>query len=93
MQLLDDASVALVTTPSFPKVEGQNFGLGYILEKDNLPSGNVYPTFGHDGHGGSQGYADKSCKLAVGMTHNLFSPDHQGGLIMATLRESLGLPT
>ncbi len=92
VQLIDDATRELATTPSYPQLEGQNFGLGYILEKDNLPSGNVYPTFGHDGHGGSQGYADKSCKLAVGMTHNLFSPDHQGGLIMAALRESLGLP-
>jgi CubicO group peptidase (beta-lactamase class C family) len=92
VQLIDDATRALATTSSYPEIEGGNFGLGYALCKDNLPSGNVYPTFGHDGHGGSQGYADQSCKLAVGMTHNFFGPEYKGGLIMETLRKSLGLP-
>lgn len=87
VQLLDNERITIATTQTFTEIEGGRFGLGYQVNEDDVRS-----TFGHNGHGGAQGYADTTCNLAVGMTHNLFWPSHQGEKITAVLRQSLGLP-
>jgi CubicO group peptidase (beta-lactamase class C family) len=66
------------------------FGLGYQL----LPSPTdpqSWPMFGHNGYGGSFGFADPSARLAVGFTKNLFSPRGAQNQIVTELRSALRL--
>ena len=53
---------------------------------------NRQPAFGHNGHGGSLGFADPHHRLAVGLTKNLFSPQAAQDAIIAELRDALGMP-
>lgn len=93
VQLLSDERVAKATIEQNVGMEGGHcFGLGYGLTFPEDAARKVCKTFGHGGHGGAQGYADPTCGLAVGFTHNLFSPQHDGEQITAVLREALGLP-
>ena len=85
VQLISDDQIALATAQQFPELESAVFGLGYQYHNDRS-------TFGHGGFGGAQGFADPANKLAVGMTHNLFCPDHQGEQIKTALYEALSLP-
>lgn len=50
------------------------------------------PVFGHNGYGGSLGFADLQCGLAVGITKNLYSKEGAAGEIVAELRDALGMP-
>lgn len=62
------------------------FGLGYILSGDPTT-----PAFGHDGYGGSSGFADPALGLAVGLTKNYFSPNGAGTDILQALREAIAM--
>lgn len=92
VQLLDDVTMAIATTEQFPEmIDGNRFALGYVRNSITNADGSTRTQIGHGGHGGAQGYADLTHGLAVGFTHNLFSPEHQGELITTTLRKALGL--
>jgi CubicO group peptidase (beta-lactamase class C family) len=93
VQLYDDERLAIATTEQFPDmVDGNRFALGYVHNPVTCADGSTRIQFGHGGHGGAQGYADMTYGLAVGFTHNLFGPNHQGDLITTTLRQALDLP-
>ena len=93
VQLLDDQRMDTVTTEQYPHLDGNNrFGLGYTYSPVTYTDGSTCLQFGHGGFGGAQGFADRTCELAVGFTHNLYCSAHQGEQIKSTLREALGLP-
>lgn len=61
--------------------------LGYRSSDDVLDPVNPPQAFGHDGHGGACGMADRDRKLAVGFALNLFLRPETRGEILAELRK------
>ena len=72
IELLPPARIREATQPSSLN-EGR--GLGYMLGAASHKMGTSPTAFGHDGHGGSIGFADPARRLAVGVTRNRFSPE------------------
>ena len=66
-------------------------GLGYMLGGNINEFGPSPTAFGHPGYGGSIGFADPECRLAVGLTKNLYSPKGAQGRVLNELRDVLGL--
>ncbi|HEY3379130.1 MAG TPA: serine hydrolase domain-containing protein, partial [Armatimonadota bacterium] len=91
VELLPPDRVREATQPQRPANDpnaatSQCFGLGYGL------NGDPYTSFGHGGYGGSNGYANPTHRLAVGLTKNLFSPNAAHGEICQAVHEALGIP-
>lgn len=73
-----------------PENDPDHFGLGYSvgLREAELPdTGKV---FGHGGHGGSMGFADRRTGLAFGMTRNLLQSESALREIVEKLRDEIG---
>jgi CubicO group peptidase (beta-lactamase class C family) len=91
VELLSSAQLRLATetqTPALGRPEGERRrGLGFILDEAGQPSG-----FGHGGYGGSWAFGDATYRLAVGVTHNLFSKHDLGGKVVNRLRHAFGIP-
>jgi CubicO group peptidase (beta-lactamase class C family) len=94
VELLPPSRIEQATTwqkPTAP-IEGDTanrFGLGYLLTDDGTAPPHSVP-FGHNGYGGSAGFADSRTRLAVGFTKNLFSKNDSQGYILRELRRMLG---
>lgn len=69
-----------------------HMGLGYFLGGKDSLMGSRPTAFGHGGYGGSLGFADPECQLALGLTKNLFSKSQAPAGIIKELRQGLGLP-
>jgi len=69
---------------------GTGRGLGYILGGANAKFGPRGTAFGHDGHGGSAGFADPELGLAVGLAKNRFSSRGVENRVFDCLRELFG---
>jgi CubicO group peptidase (beta-lactamase class C family) len=78
-----------VPKPGFAPDAGWPRGLGYILGLGEL--GPNVATFGHDGYGGSHGFAAPDYRLAVGVTRNRFADFKVMTPIAAEIREALGI--
>jgi len=80
IELLSKSRIEIATNPkigTFTKTNPSFWTLGYSLA--NGPASitdSVISPFGHNGHGGSTGYADPNHNLAVGITKNLFSKEN-----------------
>lgn len=66
----------------------RTWGLGYILGGNGSLYGDA-SAFGHTGYGGSFGFADPQCGLAVGLTKNLFHREDTPRMIVDELRSSI----
>ena len=74
------------------KVTGNFWTLGYyLLDGPTAKEEKKISPFGHGGFGGSMGFADPSCGLAVGFTKNLFNKNGLGNNLITELRKVLGL--
>lgn len=90
IHLLTPERIKLATEPQkpdHPQSEDyrKDWGLGYHT------GGELYrdeSAFGHGGYGGSNGFADPRCRLAVGLTKNLFHKDDTVKLIIDELRSA-----
>ena len=91
VELLSPEQLKLATetqTPALGKPEGERRrGLGFILDEAGLPTG-----FGHAGYGGSWAYGDATHRVAVGVTHNLFTKHDLGTKVVNRLRHAFDLP-
>jgi len=66
----------------------RDWGLGYHIGGEGSRYGDT-SAFGHDGYGGSIGFADPQLGLAVGLTKNLFHNEDTPRLIINELRNTL----
>jgi CubicO group peptidase (beta-lactamase class C family) len=66
-------------------------GLGYQLGIHVHEMGGSATAFGHNGHGGSVGFAEPKHRLAVSVVRNLFSGGSLGSLVWREIQETLGL--
>jgi CubicO group peptidase (beta-lactamase class C family) len=67
---LDAASTPVVDAPDRVLVVRSSFGLGFALPSDVVRYGPTGAGFGHDGAGGSVGFADRSCGIGFGYVMN-----------------------
>jgi CubicO group peptidase (beta-lactamase class C family) len=72
VELLTPEQVKKVTTFGASDPADTNHVLGYGFQGDRPPLGQPVTTFGHGGHGGSNGYANTAHHYAVGYTRNRF---------------------
>jgi CubicO group peptidase (beta-lactamase class C family) len=63
----------------------------YLLDGPAAKEKKKLSPFGHGGFGGSMGFADPSCGLAVGFTKNLFNNNGLGNNLIIELRKALGV--
>jgi CubicO group peptidase (beta-lactamase class C family) len=82
-----------VTDPgTTPECFGHGMGLGYCLKGTSSDMGS---TFGHGGAGGSEGMANSTINMSVGITKNRMdthadAPDHTNRLVMQEIRKLFG---
>jgi len=91
VELLPPERVRLATELQIPTdgfVEGvtPRKGLGY-----GLGNGGSVTAFGHDGYGGSSGYANPPYRLAVGISRNSFNSSDLAGLVGKEIRDAFGI--
>jgi CubicO group peptidase (beta-lactamase class C family) len=96
IELLPPSRVRIMTqlqTPSGGWPEGENArkGLGYQLGHCVSEYGGDDQSFGHNGHGGSVGFASPRNRLAVGITRNRFSSKNLGYVVWEKLQKRLAL--
>ena len=94
VELLPPQRVRAATVRQLPSgpVPETRIALGYWLGGEGDDLGSRPTAFGHGGFGGSIGFADPECRLAVGLTKNLFfaGPEARGS-VLRELREALGV--
>lgn len=66
-----------------------NGAMGYSVGGPGGSMGESPTRFGHGGHGGATGFADRANGLAVGLAHNLLHPDDAVPEILAELQRIL----
>jgi CubicO group peptidase (beta-lactamase class C family) len=82
IELLPENRIAIATNPKIGTYNKLNptssfWTLGYSLSNGpSSASDSKISPFGHNGHGGSTGFADPNFKIAVGITKNLFSKEN-----------------
>ena len=94
VRLLPETRVRAATHYKSPDVieEGPPpFGLGYALGRPGSETGTGPHAFGHGGYGGAQAFGDSDRGLAVAYTKNHFSSRGATSLVLAKLREVLGI--
>ncbi|MDF2923657.1 MAG: class beta-lactamase-related serine hydrolase [Paenibacillaceae bacterium] len=90
VQLLSPARVKIATEPL--RLGGASplpMGMGYQLGGSGTVMEPRLSVFGHEGYGGSIGFADPENRLAVGLTHNLFSPRKAASSILDAIKREL----
>jgi CubicO group peptidase (beta-lactamase class C family) len=91
VRLLSEATVDEATMWYIPHgPDGRNagrFGLGYGLSGPDAEPGAI---FGHGGYGGANGFADRSKRLAVGVTKGRMCGGEAPGQIVAEIRRLTG---
>jgi CubicO group peptidase (beta-lactamase class C family) len=87
-----EATVRQIPSGAAPGPQAARISLGYFLGGEGDDMGHRPTVFGHGGFGGSIGFADPECRLAVGLTKNLFfaGPEARGS-VLRELREALGV--
>lgn len=94
VRLLDAETRAALTTTHFRGMDHRlgipiHFGVGYQLPFPQFPMLGA-TSYGHEGAGGSVGFADPELGLAVGFTTDVFPPMHgsstQSHALMAVIR-------
>lgn len=88
-ELLPPKRIALATETQWPSrlKPGEpppKHRLGYSMDGAFSPT-----AFGHGGHGGSFGFADPACALAVGFTRNRFDAEATPRRVLDVLREAV----
>lgn len=78
-----------LTVPTGNMPSPLRMSLGYILGEGSTDA--YVTSFGHGGYGGSNGFADPTHRLAVGLTKNLFSSKSAHGDILAQLKKELNM--
>ncbi len=82
IELLPKNRVEIATNPKIGTFNKSNlnssfWALGYSLaDGPSAATASIKSPFGHNGHGGSTGFADPNLNLAVGITKNLFSKEN-----------------
>lgn len=89
VRLLSPERVKLASAPL--ELEGSTLpvGLGYQLGLCGPAEERRLTVFGHEGYGGSIGFADPDRQLAVGITHNLFSSGKAAPAIIEAITRSI----
>lgn len=96
VELLPADRVNQATTQIHPVLPGlessptYGWGMGYLIGETGNILGDTTASFGVGGHGGAIGFADRSRKLAVGFTRNLFKTDDPALEIVNELRRLIG---
>lgn len=94
VELLPPARMRTATTlpPPWTAADGTlqpaGWALGYGV---GAVAGTARRLIGHGGFGGSKGQADLECRLAFGLTKNLFSSNGSEGVVADELQKALGL--
>jgi len=95
ISLLPEHRIRLATERQGPEPGSEDspkqWALGYQICAAYPFFGNRVSTFGHDGFGGSIGFADPELRLAVGFTRNLYGAEDKRAAIFGELRKELGL--
>jgi len=90
VELLPPSRIRLATEDQHTKnAEGEEFTWALGYQRRAGRTGVSEATFGHDGYGGSSGFADPARGLAVGVTRNLFNAESVAGLVLAELNAAL----
>ncbi len=89
---LDIATTRVTEPGTTPECFGHGFGLGYALKG---PAADMGAFFGHGGAGGSEGMANRRCKLALGLVKNRAdrhadAPDHTVRLFIREIIKVMG---
>ncbi len=95
VELLPPSRVALAAALQKPALsQDQDYpkcwGLGYQIGGPGSAYGESPRAFGHAGYGGSIGFADPTCDLAVGLTKNWFHAPDGVGRILDEIRREIG---
>jgi len=96
VELLPPARVKVATVlqnPAGLKEEElpMRIALGYLVGGPQSVLGKRASAFGHDGYGGSMGFADPERGFACGLTKNLFSKNGAQAHVVGEIRKALGI--
>ncbi|MEO7933392.1 MAG: serine hydrolase domain-containing protein [Chthoniobacterales bacterium] len=91
VELLSSERVKIATRPQrlqHPETEDypKSWGMGYQLGFEGSIYGPDSSAFGHDGYGGSVGFADPSLQMAVGITRNCFRSEETQRILCSAIR-------
>jgi CubicO group peptidase (beta-lactamase class C family) len=95
VSLLPERRIRLATERQKPEPTASDsprrWALGYQICAGYPLVSSRMSAFGHDGFGGSMGFADPEVGLAVGFVRNLYGMEDKRGEIFGVVREVLGL--
>lgn len=92
VELLPSSRVKTATVPvMLGNGDPLTIAMGYFVGTKEPPMGFKASAFGHGGFGGSIGFADPECHLAIGWANNLYSENSVRDEVIREIKKMLGI--